>query len=60
MNINEYSNSGIGKERMIRYHTNEFHKYAVLRESAANDNLFKLFSYISFSLQKYISKHLIP
>ena len=31
-----------------------------LRRSAANDSLFKLFSCISFSLQKYIPKHLKP
>ena len=33
-------------------------KVFVLRESAANDNLFKPFPYISFSLQKYTPTHL--
>ena len=33
-------------------------KVFVLRESAANDNLFKSFPYISFSLQKYTPTHL--
>ena len=32
----------------------------VLRESAANDNSFKRFSYTSFSLQEYIPTHLKP
>ena len=31
-----------------------------LGRSAANDSLFKLFSYISFSLQKHIPTHLKP
>ena len=30
----------------------------MLRRSAANDNIFKLFSYIPFWLQQYITTHL--
>ena len=33
---------------------------STLRESAADDNLFKLFSYISFSLKKVFKTHLKP